>query len=290
MARPGGLGRGLGALIPVETAAAESGAATYREVPLELIDVNQYQPRHHFDEEALASLAASIAEFGVLQPVVVRPVEDGDRFELIAGERRWRASKRVGLSKIPAIIRTADDQTSLVQAVVENIHRQDLNPLEEAAAYRQLLEDFGVTHEELAERLGKGRTTITNTLRLLQLPVEVSRPLVEGRLSAGHARALLNCPDRRLQASLVRQIVDEGLSVRAVEDAVRRAQADDGDDAPAPIAPGNARPAALLELEALLSECLSTSVKVNMGAKRGKITIDFATLDDLERIYRLIES
>jgi len=259
-------------------------------VPLELIDVNQYQPRHHFDEEALASLAASIAEFGVLQPVVVRPVEDGDRFELIAGERRWRASKRVGLSKIPAIIRTADDQTSLVQAVVENIHRQDLNPLEEAAAYRQLLEDFGVTHEELAERLGKGRTTITNTLRLLQLPVEVSRPLVEGRLSAGHARALLNCPDRKLQASLVRQIVDEGLSVRAVEDAVRRAQVDDGDDAPPPIEPGNARPAALLELEALLSECLSTSVKVNMGARRGKITIDFATLDDLERIYRLIES
>lgn len=290
MVRPGGLGRGLGALIPAEAAAVEGEGISYREVPLDLIDVNQYQPRHHFDEEALTSLAASIAEFGVLQPVVLRPVDGTERYELIAGERRWRASKRVGLSKIPAIIRIADDQTSLVQAVVENIHRQDLNPLEEAAAYRQLLEDFGVTHEELAERLGKGRTTITNTLRLLHLPVEVSRPLVEGRLSAGHARALLNCPDRKLQASLVRQIVNDGLSVRAVEDAVRRAQADGEDQPSSRGAPGEARPAALLELEGLLSECLSTTVKVNMGSKRGKITIDFATLDDLERIYRVIQN
>ncbi|MDG2112852.1 MAG: ParB/RepB/Spo0J family partition protein [Actinomycetota bacterium] len=291
MARPGGLGKGLGALIPVDvmSTTGEEGD-TYRELAIDAVVVNQYQPRQHFDEEALDTLTASVAEFGVLQPIVVRPSVETGRFELIAGERRWRASRKAGLTTIPAIVRTADDQTSLVQAVVENIHRQDLNALEEAAAYQQLLEDFGVTHEELAERLGKGRTTITNTLRLLQLPVAVQRPLVEGQISAGHARALLSCPDRAIQEELTERIIDEGWSVRAVEDAVREAVKAKDESAPRPAEPATPRPAALLELEQLLAERLSTNVKVQMGAKKGRISIDFATLSDLERIYHVIQS
>ena len=297
MARPGGLGKGLSALIPVDAPdtsdASNRGegdlSATYRELPIDAVEVNQYQPRQHFDEEALTTLSDSIAEFGVLQPIVVRAAATADRFELIAGERRWRASKKAGLTTIPAVIRTADDQSSLVQAVVENIHRQDLNALEEAAAYQQLLEDFGVTHEELAERLGKGRATISNTLRLLQLPVSVQRPLVEGLITAGHARALLTCPDPDLQQVLTQRIIEEGWSVRAVEDAVRDAQTEEA-SSPAPTPePGNPRPAALLELEELLAERLSTAVRVQMGAKKGRITIDFATLSDLERIYHVIQ-
>jgi len=289
MARPGGLGKGLSALIPTDGTVPATEGDTYRELSLDAIIVNQYQPRQHFDEDALDTLTASVAEFGVLQPIVVRPGAKEGSFELIAGERRWRASRKAGLSTIPAVVRTADDQSSLVQAVVENIHRQDLNALEEAAAYQQLLEDFGVTHEELAERLGKGRATITNTLRLLQLPVGVQRPLVEGQLTAGHARALLGCPDREIQEELTRKIIAEGWSVRAVEDAVREAQQDDPSDAPAPTEPSDPRPAALLELEELLSERLSTAVRIQMGAKKGRLTIDFATLGDLERIYHVIQ-
>ncbi len=289
MARPGGLGKGLSALIPTDGTVPATEGDTYRELSLDAIIVNQYQPRQHFDEDALDTLTASVAEFGVLQPIVVRPGAKEGSFELIAGERRWRASRKAGLSTIPAVVRTADDQSSLVQAVVENIHRQDLNALEEAAAYQQLLEDFGVTHEELAERLGKGRATITNTLRLLQLPVGVQRPLVEGQLTAGHARALLGCPDREIQEELTRKIIAEGWSVRAVEDAVREAQQDDPSGAPAPTEPSDPRPAALLELEELLSERLSTAVRIQMGAKKGRLTIDFATLGDLERIYHVIQ-
>jgi ParB family chromosome partitioning protein len=289
MARPGGLGRGLSALIPVDpNGSTTPDGDTYRELPIDAVVVNQYQPRQHFDEDALDTLTASIAAFGVLQPIVVRPAGEAGSYELIAGERRWRASRKAGLTTIPAVVRTADDQTSLVHAVVENIHREDLNPLEEAAAYQQLIEDFGVTHEELASRLGKGRATITNTLRLLQLPVAVQRPLVEGQLSAGHARALLGCPDRRLQEHLTEKIIAEGWSVRAVEEAVRAAQQDDDPVPVEPKEPGETRPAALLELEELLAERLSTRVRVQMGAKKGRITIDFATLGDLERIYHII--
>ncbi len=289
MARPGGLGKGLGALIPIDGAAAGTDGDTYRELALDSIIVNQYQPRQHFDEDALDTLTASVAEFGVLQPIVVRPgVEEGS-FELIAGERRWRASRKAGLTTIPAVVRTADDQSSLVQAMVENIHRQDLNALEEAAAYQQLLEDFGVTHEELAELLGKGRATITNTLRLLQLPVAVQRPLVEGQLTAGHARALLGCPDREAQERLTKKVIAEGWSVRAVEDAVRDVQESEQPDTDQPSPPQDPRPAALLELEQLLSERLSTTVRVQMGAKKGRMTVDFATLSDLERIYHVIQ-
>jgi len=265
-----------------------SSTATYRELLLDSVVVNQHQPRKHFEEEALSALTASIREFGVLQPIVVRPLDDG-RFELIAGERRWRASRQAGLSAVPAVVRTADDQESLVQAVVENIHREDLNPLEEAAAFQQLLEDFGVTHEALAQKLGRGRATISNTIRLLQLPVSVQRPLVEGLITAGHARALLGCPDRQSQEKLLSSVIDEGWSVRAVEEAVRTLTSEAEAEGPAK-GPGETRPAALLELEDLLSEHLATRVRISMQARRGKLTVEFAGMDDLERIYMIIQS
>lgn len=287
MARTAGLGKGLGALIPTESD-TDSAGDTYRELALGDIDVNQFQPRTHFDDDALESLTASVREFGVLQPILVREKEDG-RFELVAGERRVRAARDAGLQAIPAIVRVVDDQTSLVQAVVENIHREDLNPLEEAAAYQQLLDDFDVTHEELATRLGKGRATISNTLRLLQLSVPVQRALVDGEISAGHARALLACPDEDAQVALVARIAAEGLSVRAVEQAVRDLDAAPVGSDNGSSQPGDTRPPAVLELEALLAERLATNVRVSIGSKRGRVTIDFATLDDLERIYHIIQ-
>ncbi|MFT7646765.1 MAG: ParB family chromosome partitioning protein [Candidatus Poriferisodalaceae bacterium] len=286
MARPGGLGRGLSALIPIEND-TPTASSIYRELLLDSIEVNQYQPRQHFDDAALETLTASVREFGVLQPVVVRELGPG-RYELVAGERRWRASRKAGLATVPAVVRDIGDEASLVQAVVENIHREDLNPLEEAAAFRQLIEDFDVTHEELGARLGKGRATITNTLRLLQLPVHVQRPLVEGLLSAGHARALLGCEDESIQAAIVQKIIDEGLSVRAVEQLIRQQSAEEADDEPRPT-PGDTRPAAALEVEQLLGEHLSTRVRVQMGASRGKLTIEFADMGDLDRIYRIID-
>jgi ParB family chromosome partitioning protein len=290
MARPGGLGRGLSSLIPSDPIA--SASSTYRELLLDAIEVNQYQPRKHFDEEALQTLAASVKEFGVLQPIVVRELGPG-RYELVAGERRWRASRQAGLATVPAVVRDIGDEASLVQAVVENIHREDLNPLEEAAAFQQLIEDFGVTHEELGSRLGKGRTTITNTLRLLQLPVAVQVALVDGAISAGHARALLTCEDQAVQETIVQQIIAEGLSVRAVERLVREMQSAapvvPDEDEPAP-EPGETRPAAVLEVENLLGEQLSTRVRVQMGTKRGKLSIDFADLQDLQRIFEMINT
>ena len=286
MARPSGLGKGLDALIPREVA-ADAGGATLVEVPLSRIHPSSFQPRRHFDEEALASLAASIRELGVLQPVLVRPAADGD-FELVAGERRWRAAKRAGLQSVPALVREVSDDSSLEQALVENLHREDLNPLEEAAAYQQLIEDFNLTHEELAARVGKSRAAITNTLRLFQLPPTIQRLVAEGQLAEGHARALLGTPDRAFQESLAKRAVVEGLSVRAVEDAVRtRNQL--GDQLPSGTAarpPRRLRPPGLLELEDLLSTHLDTRVKVEMGAKKGRVVIDFSTLEDLERLYR----
>ncbi len=284
MARRSGLGKGLGALIPPEVAGGDSAL---QELPLGSIQPNPNQPRSMFDEEALTELAASIRELGVLQPVLVRPA-GGDRYELIAGERRWRAAKRVGLPTIPAIVRTVDDTTSLEQALVENIHRQSLNALEEAAAYQQLIEDFGLTHDEVATRVGRSRAAVSNTLRLLQLPPSVQRLVAEERLAAGHARALLGTPDRALQERLARAAVEKGWSVRAVEDAVRESvqHADAAAAAGERPAGTKLRPPGLLELEELLAEHLATRVRVEMGAKRGKVTIEFATLDDLERIYR----
>jgi ParB family chromosome partitioning protein len=282
VARPGGLGRGLGALIP--TGATVEPTAALQDIPISAIRPNPQQPREHFDEETLASLADSIREVGVLQPILARE-RDGE-YEMIAGERRWRAARRVGMQTIPAIIRSADNATMLQQAIVENVQREQLNPLEEAAAYQQLIEDFALTHDEVAARVGKSRATITNTLRLLQLPPAIQRALKDGGLRMGHARALLGTPDRAFQEHLARRIVAEDLSVREVEEAIRNR-----DESPASrtaVAESKLRPPGLLELEELLADYLETRVKIVMGPRLGKVQIDFATLEDLERIYRLM--
>lgn len=287
MARRSGLGRGLGALIPTEV--TNEGTAALLELPVGAVSSNNFQPRRHFDEEALASLTASVRELGVLQPILVRPLEEG-RYELIAGERRWRAAKRAGLQTIPAIVRAATDVASLEQALVENLHRQDLNALEEAAAYQQLIEDFHLTHDEVAARVGKSRSAVSNALRLFQLPPTIQRLVADGQLSAGHARALLGTPDRGFQESLAKKAVAEALSVRDVEEAVRRrnelAGQLSGSTTARPPSGKQLRPPGLLELEDLLAGYLDTTVKVEMGAKKGRLVIDFATLEDLERIYR----
>lgn len=253
-------------------------------IPVTAIVPNPNQPRVHFDEAALEDLAASIAAIGVLQPILVRPREGG--FELIAGERRWRAAQRAGLTEVPAVVKVTDDMSSTEQALVENLHRQDLTALEEAAAYRQLLDDFSLTHDDVATRVGKSRSAITNALRLLTLPASIQQVLADGRLSAGHARALLGVSDRLVQERLAKEAVDRRLSVREVEDAVRAAEQETPDPRrkkrpePTPL-----REPGLLELEQLLGEHLSTTVSVKMTGKRGKVTIDFADLEDLERIY-----
>jgi ParB family transcriptional regulator, chromosome partitioning protein len=304
VARRSGLGKGLGALIPPDVAkVGGSGEGPFREVPVASVRPNPHQPRHHFDEEALSSLAASVRELGVLQPVLVRIVGN-EEYELIAGERRWRAAKRAGLTTIPVIVRQADDLSSLEQAVVENLHRQDLNPLEEAAAYTQLIEDFSLTHDKLATRVGRSRAAVSNILRLFQLPPSIQRLVADGQLSAGHARALLGTPDRAFQESLAKRVVAEGLSVRVTEEAVRARE--QGPSAPpasvsAPPASENGadsggpgrrsakptlRQPGMHELEELLSEHLETRVRVEEGSKKGRVVIEFADLDDLERIYR----
>ncbi len=221
MARRSGLGRGLSSLIPdADGTAADAGVGDLTMIPVDQVVPNPNQPRLHFDEAALADLADSIAQIGVLQPVLVRRVDDV--FQLIAGERRWRAARRAGLTEIPAIVRDSDDVTAVEEALVENLHRADLTALEEAAAYLQLIEDFHLTHDDVAKRVGKSRSAVTNTLRLMGLPPEVQRLLADGKLSAGHARALLGTADRTLQEQLAGKVVGEGWSVRAVEDAVRR--------------------------------------------------------------------
>ena len=294
MARRGGLGKGLGALIPPGGVEGSGEIGGLDEIPLASIKPNRFQPRGHFDEEALGLLADSIREVGVLQPVLVRPTGD-DEYELIAGERRWRAARRVGLQTIPALVRETDDAAALEQALVENLHRDSLNPLEEAAAYQQLIEDFGLTHDDVASRVGRSRATVTNTLRLMQLPPAIQKLVQDGRITMGHARALLGSPDRSFQELLAKRIVAEDLSVRVVEDAVREHQG-----AAAPAAPaGNGdgagsaerrrlRPPGLLELEELLGDHLDTRVKISMGSARGKLVVEFSTLEDLERIYRLM--
>jgi ParB family chromosome partitioning protein len=253
-------------------------------VPVDRLRPNPRQPRRAFDEESLASLTASVAALGVLQPLLVRELGAGE-YELIAGERRWRAAQRAGLATVPVLVRQADDLASLEQAVVENLHRADLNPLEEAAAYAQLLEDFALTHEQLAARVGRSRASVTNTLRLLQLPPSIQRFLVDGTLAAGHARALLGSGDPAFQEALAARAVREGLSVRAVEEAVR-AREGGAPDKPARGRSTTNRPPGFAELEDLLAEHLATRVKVEEQGRRGRIVIEFAGLDDLERIYR----
>jgi ParB family transcriptional regulator, chromosome partitioning protein len=284
VARRSGLGRGLGALIPTDNVRTEGALA---ELAVATLRPNPRQPRTHFDEEGLAALTASVREIGVLQPVLVRQTGDNE-YELIAGERRWRAARRAGLGTIPAIVRTASDGESLQQALIENLNREGLNPLEEAAGYQQLIEDFDLTHEQLSARVGKSRVAITNALRLFQLPPSVQRLVAEDRISAGHARALLGTPDRAFQEALARRAASEQLSVRAVEEAVRERNQLDGPQEPSRSRRGSGalRPPGILELEELLGDHLSTRVRVDMRANRGRVIIEFATLEDLERIYK----
>jgi ParB family transcriptional regulator, chromosome partitioning protein len=300
-----GLGKGLGALIPTApaavtgppgaaadpgqyyAAAAEAQAdlgAYFEEIPVGAITPNPRQPRQVFDEEAIDELAASIKVVGLLQPVVVRKVMPG-HYELIMGERRWRACELAGLSQIPAIVRETSDDDMLRDALIENLHREQLNPLEEAAAYQQLLEDFSATHEELARKVGRSRPHISNTIRLLNLPAGVQKRVAAGVLSAGHAKALLGVDSPEAQEHLAHRIVAEGLSVRAVEEIVALgAQAAKAprqhDPRPKPTAPG------LKDLADRLSDVFDTRVKVEIGQRKGKIVVEFATLDDLERIVR----
>lgn len=295
--RRSGLGKGLSSLIPADV---ETDGSTFREIDIDAVVPNRYQPRDHFDEETLSSLAASIAEVGVIQPIVVRSTDEG--YELIAGERRWRAARRANLPSIPALIRDSDDLGSLETAVVENLHRQDLNALEEAAAYQQLIEDFDLTQEEVATRVGRSRSSVANTIRLLQLSGSVQRLVIEGQLSAGHARALLATPDHAEQERLAQQIVSERLTVREIENLLRDGElTDDADDdeessdgkragkrKPSSKTAGGTKDAGVLELEELLASRLETRVKVQLGKGPGRLVIDFADLIDLERIYRVI--
>lgn len=280
-ARRGGLGRGLEALIP-----AGEGQATgpFAMLPISEIKPNPNQPRTRFDEGAIAALADSIAEVGLLQPIAVCEDPDGG-YQIIAGERRWRAARRAGLSEIPAVIRTGGDRSSLTEALVENLQREDLTPLEEAAAYQQLLDDFGMTHEEVGARVGKSRSAITNTLRLLQLPASIQGMVERGELSAGAARALVGLEDRRYAEHIASRAVEEGWSVRQVEEAVRaRRQQEASPPKRPPVR--EVRPVEIIELEQRLTEQLGTKVKIDYRNQRGRVEIRFGSLDDLERIYR----
>jgi len=260
--------------------------AHFAELPVTAIAPNPRQPRQVFDEDAMAELVHSVKEIGLLQPVVVRPVGDG-RYELIMGERRWRATQEAGLDTIPAIVRETGDDALLRDALLENLHRAQLNPLEEAAAYQQLLDDFGCTHEELATRIGRSRPQISNTLRLLRLSPAVQRRVAAGVLSAGHARTLLGVENAEVQDRLAGRVVAEGISVRGLEEIV--AVGDLGSDTPAPVRRSRPTAPALGDLAARLSDRLETRVKVDLGKRKGRITVEFASLPDLERIVGLID-
>jgi ParB family transcriptional regulator, chromosome partitioning protein len=317
----GGLGRGLGALIPTappptvvttdaphpaptvdapapaqyavpaappaEDMLAPVPGARFADISVSSIEPNPKQPRHVFDEEALAELKASIQEVGFLQPIVVRET-GGGRYELVMGERRWRAAQAIGRETIPAIVRDTRDDDMLRDALLENIHRANLNPLEEAAAYQQLLDEFGATHDELARRIGRSRPQISNTIRLLNLPAPVQRRVAAGVLSAGHARALLGLDDGDSQEQLALKIVAEGLSVRATEELVSMTLSDGPVKKAAPTRRPRVHAPALNDLANRLSDRFDTRVKVDIGRNKGKITIEFATVDDLERIVGMI--
>jgi ParB family chromosome partitioning protein len=298
-----GLGKGLGALIPTAPASMAPGpvypldadslegqyattvaGAYFEEVPVDVVTPNPRQPRRVFDEELLAELAESIKIVGLLQPVVLRKVDPG-RYEIVMGERRWRACQLAGLDVVPAIVRETSDTDLLRDALIENLHREQLNPLEEAAAYQQLLDDFSATHDELARKIGRSRPHISNTIRLLKLPAPVQKRVAAGILSAGHARALLSVSDPVAQEHLAQRIVAEGLSVHAVEEIVTLGAAGTPSTpagrrraGKAPVAPG------LKDLADRLSDVFDTRVKVELGQRKGKIVVEFATLDDLERI------
>jgi ParB family chromosome partitioning protein len=304
MSKPrGGLGRGLGALIPTappETVDDAPGSpraitnahakqlapvpgARFAEIPVDAIVPNPRQPRQNFDDTSLDELKQSIESVGFLQPIVVR--ETGlDKFEIVMGERRWRAAQSIGRQLIPAIVRETRDDAMLRDALLENIHRADLNPLEEAAAYQQLLDEFGATHDELARRIGRSRPQISNTIRLLNLPAPVQRRVAAGVLSAGHARALLSLDDAAEQEKLATRIVAEGLSVRATEELVQLAAAGDTGRAAPARRRQTAVPRAMADLADRLSDRFDTRVKIDVGRTKGKIVIEFGSVDDLERI------
>jgi len=282
MAKRGGLGRGLSALIP---GAVEEGGGGLLEVPVGAVSPNPRQPRNMFDDNALDALALSIQEVGVLQPIVVRKVGGG--FEIIAGERRLRAAKKAGLATIPAIVRDSDDSESLREALIENIHRENLNPIELAEAFRELLEELGLKQETLAERLGVSRSHVANTIRLLQLPAEVQTRLAEGKIQAGHGRALLSLADADAQNTLALRAAAEELSVREVEELVRNYLEHPSAASERPTikaVAGSPESSSLAEVEEILSEQLATRVTIQMSKKRGKILIEFGSADDLERI------
>ncbi|HEY7659242.1 MAG TPA: ParB/RepB/Spo0J family partition protein [Actinomycetota bacterium] len=276
----GGLGRGLSALLP---GAVEEGTGLL-EIPVDAVSPNPRQPRTLFEDEALEALGRSIQEVGVLQPIVVRKVDGG--FELIAGERRLRAAKLAGLATVPAVIRESDDAESLREALIENIHREDLNPIELAEAFRELLEELGLKQETLAERLGMSRSHIANTIRLLQLPVEVQGLIAEGRIQAGHGRALLSLGDAEAQRLLALRVAAEDVSVRELEELVRNTleHATPGEPAARLAAVPAPEVNPLAEVEEILAEQLATRVSIQMSRKRGRIVIEFGSADDLERI------
>lgn len=319
--RKGGLGRGLASLIPTGPADASSGTAVfgprlgdaaadvviggpkpadvgpvgavYREIDPAHIERNPRQPRQVFDEDALAELVHSIQEFGLMQPIVVRPLDgsrEDQRYQLVMGERRWRAAQQAGITAIPAIVRETGDDNLLRDALLENIHRVQLNPLEEAAAYQQLLDEFGVTHDELAARIGRSRPLITNMIRLLRLPIAVQRRVAAGVLSAGHARALLALEaGPEAQEELAARIVAEGLSVRATEEAVTLANRS-GVTAPAPPRRKPIQMPGLQDVAERLSSAFDTRVTVSVGKRKGKIVVEFGSVDDLQRIVGLIDA
>jgi ParB family transcriptional regulator, chromosome partitioning protein len=284
MSKRGGLGRGLSALIPGAPEAGEAPSGLL-EVPVNAVGPNPRQPRTRFDDEAIASLAASIREVGILQPIVVRRSDDG-RYEVIAGERRLRAAKAAGLATVPVVLRDSGDADLLREALIENIHREDLDPIEQAEAFKALLGDLGLKQEELAERVGVSRSHIANTIRLLGLPIEVQQLVAEDKISAGHARALLSLGDKDAMTTLAVRIAAEDLSVRQTEEAVRRfvdAPKEAVEKEPKVEKPGGGD-VGLAEIEEILSEQLATRVTIQMGAKRGKVVIEFGSPDDLERI------
>lgn len=284
--RQGGLGRGLGSLIPTDVSDKQG---PLRDIPVGDIVPNTFQPRRSFDEEELVALTASIRELGVLQPVLVRERAAGG-YELIAGERRWRAATRAGLDRIPAVVRDVDDETSLAHAIVENVQRAELNAIEEAAAFQQLIDEFSLTQDDVATRVGRSRPAVANALRLLQLPTEVQRYIIEGRLSAGHGRVLVPLSEEQ-QAELVDQALREGLSVRALEARAKEVAGDSDESAEPPASsdsPGATKAPALLELEELLGDRFDTKVVITLGSGKGRMTINFADIDDLERIYGLM--
>src|SRR5918997_4451302 len=324
--RKGGLGRGLAALIPTAPAQPDGGSpsvggratavvpgptipaptqprsseraaeptapipvdgAVYREIELSAVQPNAKQPRTQFDEEALAELEHSIREFGLLQPIVVREAGAGS-YELVMGERRWRAAQRAGLTRLPAIVRRTGDDAMLRDALLENIHRVQLNPLDEAAAYEQLLAEFGVTQTELADRLGRSRPVVTNTIRLLKLPVSVQRRVAAGVLSAGHARALLGVEDPGQQEDLAARIVAEGMSVRATEEAVVLLRRESPSSSAKPARRKPMQAPGLQDLAERLSDTFDTRVKVELGQRKGRIVVEFGSVEDLERIAKLM--